>query len=240
MASISRPTQSLPRFSGSASRVPQTIVPPAASRRPLLTGPHPSHLCRPGLRSKAAAAQWAGLPGRASPVRTARVATMVSPIHRSTRSSAMAHTGRPNAARPELSGRGHHLQRPTSYPVVSAQDRIPAAWRGADGPGTRLSIAAAAHLFGYRHATITRWLARAGEHSAPLHDRVFCNLHLPHIQLAELRTRLRRPASTLWLSLAVEELSKLRAVLHHPEGTGRAHAGSSPCRDPRPAPTAGP
>jgi transposase-like protein len=77
-----------------------------------------------------------------------------------------------------------------------------------------LSVAAAVRVFGHRHATITTWLSRAGDHSAMLHDRVFRNLHLPHIQLDELRTRLRSHAHALWLSLAVDPLSKIMPVLY--------------------------
>jgi hypothetical protein len=32
-----------------------------------------------------------------------------------------------------------------------------------------VDIAAAARIFGHRHATISRWLTRAGAHSARLH-----------------------------------------------------------------------
>jgi hypothetical protein len=63
-----------------------------------------------------------------------------------------------------------------------------------------VDIAAAVRIFGHRHATITSWLTRAGEHSATLHDRVFQHLHLPHLQLDELRTRLRSHTQVLWLS----------------------------------------
>src|SRR5438067_3686370 len=45
---------------------------------------------------------------------------------------------------------------------------------------------------GYRQATITTWLTRAGQHAQTLHERSFHHLLLPHLQLAELRTRLRR------------------------------------------------
>ena len=38
-----------------------------------------------------------------------------------------------------------------------------------------LSVSAAVRVFGHRHATITRWLTRAGAHSATLHDRVWAN-----------------------------------------------------------------
>ena len=76
-----------------------------------------------------------------------------------------------------------------------------------------LSVAAAARVFGHRHATITTWLTRAGEHSATLHHGWFRHLHLPHVQLDELRTRLRCRAHTVWLWLAVEPCSKLIPVL---------------------------
>jgi transposase-like protein len=77
-----------------------------------------------------------------------------------------------------------------------------------------LDIVAAVRVFGHRHATITTWLTRAGEHSATLHDRVFRKLHLPHMQLDQIRTRLRRQAHTLWLWVAVEPISKIIAVLY--------------------------
>jgi IS1 family transposase len=77
-----------------------------------------------------------------------------------------------------------------------------------------LSISAVARVFGHRHATITTWLTRAGEHSATLHDRIFHHLHLPHIQLDELRTRLRCRTHILWLWVAIDPISKLVPVLH--------------------------
>jgi IS1 family transposase len=76
-----------------------------------------------------------------------------------------------------------------------------------------LSLSAAVRVFGHRHATITRWLTRAGQHSATLHDRIFHTLHLPHREFDELRTRLRCRAHTLWLWVAVDPLSKLIPVL---------------------------
>jgi hypothetical protein len=69
-------------------------------------------------------------------------------------------------------------------------------------------------VFGHRHATITSWLTRAGVHSTTLHDRIFRNLHLPHLQLDELRTRLRNRAHVLWLWVVVDPLSKIIPVLH--------------------------
>jgi IS1 family transposase len=77
-----------------------------------------------------------------------------------------------------------------------------------------LSVSAATRVFGHHHATIMTWLTRAGEHSAELHERTFRSLHLPHLQLDELRTRLRSRSHTLWLWVVVDPLSKIIPVLH--------------------------
>ena len=53
-----------------------------------------------------------------------------------------------------------------------------------------LDPSAAERVFGYRQATITTWLSRAGEHAQTLHERSFSHLRLLHLQLDELRTRL--------------------------------------------------
>jgi IS1 family transposase len=71
----------------------------------------------------------------------------------------------------------------------------------------------APRVFGYRQATITRWLTRAGEHAHTLHERFFCHLHLPHVQLDELRTRLRCARQILWLWLAIDPRTKILPVL---------------------------
>ncbi len=77
-----------------------------------------------------------------------------------------------------------------------------------------LDVSAAVRVFGHRHATITTWLTRAGDHGARLHDHWFRHLYLPHVQLDELRTRLRRRAHTLWLWVAIDPLTKLIPVVH--------------------------
>jgi transposase-like protein len=41
-----------------------------------------------------------------------------------------------------------------------------------------LDPSAAERVFGYRQATITTWLTRAGSHAQTLHERYFCHLHL--------------------------------------------------------------
>ncbi len=77
-----------------------------------------------------------------------------------------------------------------------------------------LDPSAAERVFGYRHATITSWMSRAGEHAQTLHERSFRNLQLPHLQLDELRTRLRCSTQVLWLWLAIDPCTKILPVLH--------------------------
>jgi IS1 family transposase len=77
-----------------------------------------------------------------------------------------------------------------------------------------LDPSAAERVFGYRQATITTWLSRAGEHAQTLHQRFFRTLQLPHLQLDELRTRLRSCTQVLWLWLAIDPLTKIIPVLH--------------------------
>jgi transposase-like protein len=71
----------------------------------------------------------------------------------------------------------------------------------------------ARRVFGYRQATITTWLSRAGDHAHTLHEHCFRNLHLLHLQLDELRTRLRSAKQVLWLWLAIDPCTKLLPVL---------------------------
>jgi transposase-like protein/IS1 family transposase len=77
-----------------------------------------------------------------------------------------------------------------------------------------LDPSAASRVFGFGHATITRWLTRAGEHAQALHERFFCQLWLPHVQLDELRTRLRSHTQVQWLWLAIDPRTKLLPVLY--------------------------
>ena len=88
-----------------------------------------------------------------------------------------------------------------------------------------LDASAAERVFGYRQATITTWLTRAGEHAQSLHKRSFSNLHLPHLQLDELRTRLRNHSQVLWLWLAIDPRTKLLPVLQlGPRTQNMAHS----------------
>ncbi len=77
-----------------------------------------------------------------------------------------------------------------------------------------LDASSAERVFGFRQATITTWLTRALEHAQTLHERFFCHLHLPHLQLDELRTRLRCAKQVLWLWLAIDPCTKILPVLH--------------------------
>jgi transposase-like protein len=76
-----------------------------------------------------------------------------------------------------------------------------------------LDPSAAERIFGYRQATITTWLTRAGRHAESLHERSFRNLHILHLQLDELRTRLRSATQVLWLWLAIDPRTKILPVL---------------------------
>ena len=77
-----------------------------------------------------------------------------------------------------------------------------------------LDASAAERVFGYRQATISTWLSRAGSHAQSLHERCFHTLQIPHLQLDELRTRLRSAKQILWLWLAIDPLTKIVPVLH--------------------------
>jgi transposase-like protein len=76
-----------------------------------------------------------------------------------------------------------------------------------------LDASAAERVFGYRQATITTWLTRAGQHAQTLHERCFGHLWIPHLQLDELRTRLRSSQQVLWLWLAIDPCTKMLPVL---------------------------
>jgi IS1 family transposase/transposase-like protein len=88
-----------------------------------------------------------------------------------------------------------------------------------------LDPSAASRVFDYRQATITTWLTRAGEHAHTLHERFFFSLHLPHLQLDELRTRLRCAREVLWIWLAIDPRTKILPVLQlGPRTQNMAHA----------------
>jgi len=77
-----------------------------------------------------------------------------------------------------------------------------------------LDPSGAERVFGHQQATIASWLSREGSHAQTLHERSFHTLQLPHLQLDELRTRLRCAKQVLWLWLAIDPLTKIVPVLH--------------------------
>jgi IS1 family transposase len=107
----------------------------------------------------------------------------------------------------------HYLHCSTPHSVVPSENSLSADRRGALCAGRRLDPSAAERVFGYRQATITTWLSRAGQHAQTLHERSFRTLWLPHLQLDELRTRLRSYKQVLWLWLAIDPLTKIVPVL---------------------------
>jgi hypothetical protein len=77
-----------------------------------------------------------------------------------------------------------------------------------------LDPSAAERVLGYRQATITSlsvacWRA-CSDITQALASR---NLQLPHMQLDEIRTRLRSAKQILWLWLAIDPLTKILPVL---------------------------
>jgi IS1 family transposase len=71
-----------------------------------------------------------------------------------------------------------------------------------------LTIGAAVRVIGHREATITRWRDRAAEQAERLHRHFLHDMHLPHVQLAEVRVRLRRRSQLTWLWLALDPATK--------------------------------
>jgi IS1 family transposase len=76
-----------------------------------------------------------------------------------------------------------------------------------------LSVGAAVRIFGHGETTITRWRDRAAQQAARLHRHLLRDLHLPHVQLDEIRTRLRPRHRVLWLWLALDPETKLIPAL---------------------------
>jgi IS1 family transposase/transposase-like protein len=76
-----------------------------------------------------------------------------------------------------------------------------------------LDIGAAVRVFGHSEAAITRWRDRAARQAERLHRHVLHRLHLPHLQLDEIRARLRPCHQVTWLWLALDPRTKLIPAL---------------------------
>ncbi len=71
-----------------------------------------------------------------------------------------------------------------------------------------MSMADISEVLGHSEETVTRWLARSGQHSERLHEGLFKNLVVMHIQLDELVSKVRRGGQRLWIWTAEDALSK--------------------------------
>lgn len=72
-----------------------------------------------------------------------------------------------------------------------------------------LSAQAAARVFHVSETTIRSWITRAGQHSQSLHHRLMRALPLTHVQLDELRLKLRGAPEAAWLWVACDARTKL-------------------------------
>jgi IS1 family transposase len=64
-------------------------------------------------------------------------------------------------------------------------------------------------VYGYNERTITRWRDRAARQAERLRCHLLHTLHLPHLQLDEIRARLRPAERVTWLWLALDPATKL-------------------------------
>lgn len=77
-----------------------------------------------------------------------------------------------------------------------------------------MSIAAISEVLGHSEETVTRWLERSGVHSDKLHERVFRQLVVGHIQLDELVNKVRRLGRGVWVWTAQDAQSKAWLAWH--------------------------
>ena len=70
-----------------------------------------------------------------------------------------------------------------------------------------LNIADISEVLEHSPTTITRWLEGDGGHSEQLHEQLFKDLSIVHIQVDELYTRVRRWAKRVWVWTAQDGCS---------------------------------
>jgi IS1 family transposase len=75
-----------------------------------------------------------------------------------------------------------------------------------------LSPRAAARVFHLSETTIRSWITRAGLHSRSLHDRLLRGLTLAHVQLDEMRLKLKGMADVAWLWVACDARTRVRVI----------------------------
>ena len=87
-----------------------------------------------------------------------------------------------------------------------------------------LSPHSAARVFNLSEGTVRSWIVRAGLHSRSLHDRLMRTLHLTHVQLDELRLKVRRQIEAAWLWVACDARTKIiPAFTLGPRTQAKAH-----------------
>lgn len=72
-----------------------------------------------------------------------------------------------------------------------------------------VDISVLVRVFGHCEETIARWLERAGDHAALLHDLYFRDLAIDHLQLDELYAKVRQAPDKHWLWAAIDPLTKI-------------------------------
>jgi transposase-like protein len=77
-----------------------------------------------------------------------------------------------------------------------------------------MSVADISEVLGHSQETVTRWLERSGRHSERLHEHLFKQLVVVHIQLDELFTRVRRAGQRVWVWTAQDAFSKAWLAWH--------------------------
>jgi len=76
-----------------------------------------------------------------------------------------------------------------------------------------LDVSAAVRVFQHGEGTIRRWLTRAGLHAEQVQAHFFHGLSLGHVQLDELKTKVRQSSDEVWVWLGVEAHTKLIPVI---------------------------
>jgi len=171
-------------------------------------------LCVLGARSKVGGEHPSGSLLKALPVRTGSAATLAPLTLESTRLLGDGKHGqaeRIQAFRCQECRTTFSARRDTPLYRLKTPSHQVAVVLSALAEG--LDPSAAARVFGFRPTTITRWLTRAGVHAQLLHERSFCHLRLPHVQLDELRTRLPSRTQVQWLWMAIDPRTKMLPVL---------------------------
>jgi IS1 family transposase/transposase-like protein len=72
-----------------------------------------------------------------------------------------------------------------------------------------LSAQAAARVFQMSETTVRSWINHAGQHSHSLHNQLMRALQLTHVQLDELRLKLRGATEPAWLWIACDARTKI-------------------------------